>query len=236
MSLSNYRLYISPYFLTRYYLLRDIKEAISRFRFEGHILDVGCGQKPYLDLFKYSTKYIGIDFPSFSQNKDFAIDKPDYYFGDKYTKDFLLTFPDNSFSHTVAFQTLEHHPEPFIMAAEMVRVTKPGGYIMISVPFLGGLHEEPHDYQRFTKYGLTKLFERHACKVTLLKSQCSLCSTIVMLLSEQLNSFAGRSSVAYYIACLLFPIILVLSYTCLLLDRFIYTDKIVTNYLIVAKK
>jgi hypothetical protein len=36
-------------------------------------------------------------------------------------------------------------------------VLRPGGWLVLSAPFYWPLHEEPHDYFRFTRYGLEHL-------------------------------------------------------------------------------
>ena len=43
-------------------------------------------------------------------------------------------------------------------AEELYRVTKPSGKLILSTPFIFGIHEAPYDYFRFTKFGLIHLF------------------------------------------------------------------------------
>ena len=153
--ISKYRLYISPLFLARYYNLRCVAETVNKYKFQGTVLDVGCGDKPYKYLFKYGTDYKGIDFKEHSTNNCFPNSEfPDYYFPRDYSKTFRIPFKNDQFNHAVAFQVLEHHQNPEKMFAELFRVIKKGGYVLITVPFIGSIHGEPDDYQRFTKYGL----------------------------------------------------------------------------------
>ncbi len=42
---------------------------------------------------------------------------------------------------------------------------KPGGKLILTVPFLGRLHEEPFDYYRYTRYGLRHLLEKGGFEV-----------------------------------------------------------------------
>ena len=44
-----------------------------------------------------------------------------------------------------------------LLIKEIARVLKPGGYALIAVPMFIQHHEEPYDFQRFTKYGLNNL-------------------------------------------------------------------------------
>jgi len=62
-------------------------------------------------------------------------------------------------------QVLEHVPEPWAALAEFQRVLKPGGYVILSVPHISWLHNEPHDYYRFTRHGLRILLERQGFTV-----------------------------------------------------------------------
>ena len=47
----------------------------------------------------------------------------------------------------------------------MRRILRPGGTVIVSVPHLSRLHEEPYDFYRFTRYGLRYLFEQHGFEV-----------------------------------------------------------------------
>ncbi|SDB26408.1 Methyltransferase domain-containing protein [Desulfonatronum thiosulfatophilum] len=61
---------------------------------------------------------------------------------------------------------LEHLPQPEQALAEASRVLRPGGNCLIHVPFLYPLHDEPHDYQRWTGHGLERMLTRHGFQVT----------------------------------------------------------------------
>lgn len=61
---------------------------------------------------------------------------------------------DTSYDTVLCSEVLEHLADPAAALREINRVLKPGGKLILSVPFLGRLHEEPHDYYRFTKHGL----------------------------------------------------------------------------------
>ena len=45
---------------------------------------------------------------------------------------------------------------PAAMLAEIHRVLRPGGRLFFSMPFLYPIHDAPHDYQRWTRYGLRR--------------------------------------------------------------------------------
>ena len=43
---------------------------------------------------------------------------------------------------------------------EIARVLKPDGCLILTAPHIWGIHEEPHDYYRYTPFGLRYLAER----------------------------------------------------------------------------
>jgi SAM-dependent methyltransferase len=65
--------------------------------------------------------------------------------------------PDARFDAVVCHQVLEHVPAPWRAMAELHRVLRPGGGMVLSTPHLSRRHELPHDYFRFTEEGLIRL-------------------------------------------------------------------------------
>lgn len=234
--ISKYRLFISPLFLARYYNLNCVKDTVDKYKFRGTVLDFGCGDKPYKYLFKYGTDYKGIDFKLHSTNNCFPYSEPpDYFFPKNYAKTFRLPFKSNLFNHVVAFQVLEHHQDPEKMFSEIFRVVKKAGYVLITVPFIGGIHGEPDDYQRYTKYGLMVRVKKYG-EVVIIKEQGSVFSVISTLFGEILIKFTAKNKLHYIIGMLVFPPFLLYSYLVLVLDKIFKSDIIFINYLILIKK
>src|SRR5688500_11085311 len=71
-----------------------------------------------------------------------------------------LAFRDGSFEVVLCTEVLEHIPEPQQAIDEMFRVLAPGGKLVLTTRFLFPIHDAPHDYFRFTKYGLRYLLRR----------------------------------------------------------------------------
>jgi SAM-dependent methyltransferase len=56
------------------------------------------------------------------------------------------------------FSVLEHCNKPWIVAENISNVLKPGGLLLLSVPFQWRVHGYPNDYWRFTPNGIKELF------------------------------------------------------------------------------
>ena len=70
-----------------------------------------------------------------------------------------LPFSDNQFDHVLCLAVLEHTKRPWIAVQEIIRVTKPGGFIRIDWPFLQPVHGYPHHFFNATPKGVVSQFE-----------------------------------------------------------------------------
>ena len=131
-------------------LLRSIKNVFHYAK--GRLLDVGCGESPYQLLFEpYVLSYIRTDQSTSRHNLEGI---------DFYSSALELPLQDGSFDTVLCAEVLEHLPNAFVGFHELVRVTKHGGIIIASVPFVYGMHEAPFDYFRPTEYLLKMLAEK----------------------------------------------------------------------------
>jgi SAM-dependent methyltransferase len=137
---------LDPYFISST-LHREAMQAVAR-HVSGVVLDVGCGQKPYQKFFTKAIKYYGIELPSYRGTHEYI---------DWYADGFHLPFRAKTYDSIIIHEVLEHVPEPIAFLDELIRTLKPGGHIVISTPQTWGIHEAPHDYYRYTPYGLAYL-------------------------------------------------------------------------------
>jgi SAM-dependent methyltransferase len=72
---------------------------------------------------------------------------------------------DNTYDAVVLTQVLEHVPDPEAALAEICRVMKPNGKLLLSAPLNGPLHGEPWHYFQFTHYGLDQLAQKTGFKI-----------------------------------------------------------------------
>ena len=68
--------------------------------------------------------------------------------------------PDDIFDGVLCIAVLEHVENPAEVVAELYRVTKPGGFLVCTVPFLQPEHKIPTDFQRYTRDGLETLLNK----------------------------------------------------------------------------
>ncbi len=169
-------------------LLQDALREVAPMA-HGRLLDVGCGAKPYEELFTaHVTEYVGIEYrDTFAETAASTVttgkDKgkgPDHYYDGT-----RMPFDDGAFDTVVSFQVLEHTPDPEGLLREMARVTKRGGLLILTAPFSFRLHEEPHDYFRFTPHGLKWLCTKVGFEVRSVTARGSLWS----LIGHKLNTF-----------------------------------------------
>jgi SAM-dependent methyltransferase len=69
-----------------------------------------------------------------------------------------LPLADDSLDGGISIAVLEHVPDPARHIAEMHRVLRPGGRLLVFVPFMQPFHASPYDFQRYTGVGLREQF------------------------------------------------------------------------------
>jgi SAM-dependent methyltransferase len=148
----------------------------------GRLLDVGCGDKPYEAWFRpYVGSYIGVEHAAaFGATSAGGRVGPDVVYGGG-----TLPFRDGAFDTVLSVQVLEHTPRPAILMAEMSRVLAPGGLLILTAPFQFRLHEQPHDYFRYSPHGLRQLCDDVGLEVFETVQQGSLWT----VLGHKVNSY-----------------------------------------------
>jgi SAM-dependent methyltransferase len=154
----------------------------------GRLLDVGCGDKPYLEIFSpYVSEYIGVEHEaSFHQTNSAQANSADRQRGPDVLYDGEhLPFGAAEFDTVICIQTLEHTPKPQQLVCELGRVLRPDGRLLLMAPFSFRLHEEPHDYFRYTPHGLGVLCKNAGLEL----ERCEPLGGLWSLLGHKLNSY-----------------------------------------------
>ena len=147
-------IFINPFYFAR----SGLRDAMCEFApmLSGRLLDVGCGSKPYQSLFAVDA-YIGLDIDSETTRKRGAADF--LYDGGKFP------FEGAVFGSILCNQVLEHVFNPDEFLGEVNRVLKPGGKLLLTVPFVWDEHEQPYDYARYSSFGLRSLLEKQGFRI-----------------------------------------------------------------------
>jgi len=121
-------------------------------RLSGRVLDVGAGSQPYRRYLRPGSEYVAMEVGG---ARDGHI-----------TADALhMPFASAVFDGIVCTEVIEHVTDPAVAVREIGRICKPGARLYLSAPMSWGLHYEPHDYFRFTKYGIESLLGRSGFRV-----------------------------------------------------------------------
>jgi SAM-dependent methyltransferase len=132
-----------------------VVRALERVRSHAHgvLLDVGCGSMPFAYLFRgYATRYLGSDLPS---SRYVGGARPDVFCPAE-----VLPIRSGSIDTVLGLSMMDHVAEPLRMLAEVRRVLRPGGVLLLEFPQMVPWHDEPYDYFRYTRSGIEWLLAR----------------------------------------------------------------------------
>jgi SAM-dependent methyltransferase len=148
----------APRFIRRWALHFEcaIEDAVVQFGGwlpEGaRVLDAGAGEGQYRSAFQ-AHRYVGVDL---------AVGDARWNYSrlDAVADLNALPFATAAFDAALNIVTLEHLTDPALALAEMARVLKPGGRLLLVAPLEWEEHQQPHDFFRYTRYGLELLLTR----------------------------------------------------------------------------
>lgn len=124
----------------------------------GHLLDLGCGFVPYYEFYKDLVRKVTcVDWEHSLHKNEFL----DYYMD----LNRPLALESQSFDTVLLTDVLEHIYQPVQLLSEVARVLRPAGRLIMGVPFLYGLHEEPFDYHRYTEFTLRQMCKDQGLEV-----------------------------------------------------------------------
>jgi SAM-dependent methyltransferase len=118
---------------------------------EGPVLEIGSkeyGSTSSFRDFYEGHEYIGLDM-SEGEGVDVVVDL---------TKS-IEPLRENYFGLGICCSVLEHVEKPWLFAANLTRLIRPGGLLYMSVPWVWRYHAYPDDYFRFSHRGVISLFE-----------------------------------------------------------------------------
>jgi SAM-dependent methyltransferase len=119
-------------------------------RLDGLVLNVGSG----LDVQPFGRRVIRLDRSAPAPTVRGDLRAP-------------LPFVDAAFDAAVCTEVLEHVDNARFVLSELARVLRPGGRLLVSVPFVFHYHEDPQDVRRYTPAGLRAALQQAGFDVEL---------------------------------------------------------------------
>jgi SAM-dependent methyltransferase len=118
----------------------------------GVVLDVGSADG-HVRQWLPNCEYISLDYPA-TATRMYGT-RPDIF-----ADAGALPIRDSSIDTVLLLEVLEHVGDARAVLANIARVLKPGGLLLLSMPFLYPLHDAPHDHRRYTAPGLESAIVR----------------------------------------------------------------------------
>ncbi len=134
--------------------LADNADAVS-----GVLLDLGAGNQPFKVWYSgLAEKCVAVDVSPAPGLDVLSMAAP-------------LPFASATFDTVLCTSVLEHVHDAEAVVSEIVRILKPGGRLIITIPFLYPTHEAPYDFWRTTHWGLRSVLTRHGLEVDTVAAQ-----------------------------------------------------------------
>lgn len=138
-----------------------IEESVSAFArglpAGARLLDAGAGEAQYASFFPH-VRYIGVDLaigdPGWDYRRLHAIADLEH-----------LPFPNAVFDAALHIVTLEHLARPAEALKELARVMRSGAALLLVAPQEWEVHQAPHDYYRYTRFGLEYLLAQAGFRI-----------------------------------------------------------------------
>jgi ubiquinone/menaquinone biosynthesis C-methylase UbiE len=152
----------------------------------GRLIDIGCGEKPYQAMFApYVQEHVGVDHADSPHALSFV---------DVTATAYDIPLEDSTFDTALMSELLEHLETPGIALGEAHRLLKPGGWLILTSPFMWVIHEAPRDFYRYSPFALQWLLEQAGfenIEVTPIAGQWT---TLSLLASYALRNSVGNRS------------------------------------------
>ena len=176
--------------------LAFVKMELSNLSNGSSLIDVGAGECRYRSLASH-LKYRSQDFCEYQgvgNTVGLQTGKWDTSSIDIVSDICDIPVEDNEFDAVLCTEVLEHVPNPIDALREIVRIVKPGGRIIITVPFVSFTHYAPYHFcTGFSQYFFEHYFELYNC--TLLKVEKN--GTYSDFMAQEFNrmkTFYGNSN------------------------------------------
>jgi SAM-dependent methyltransferase len=165
----------------------------------GRLLDLGCGNVPLYEMYRAAvTSALCVDWPRSFHGRhhiDVACDlnQP-------------IPFSSSTFDSIVVSDVMEHLFDYETVWSEIARLLRPSGKLIVGVPFLYWLHEEPYDHFRPTEFALRRYCERHGLRVVTLQPYGGAVDVVFDIIAKHLGASATAARCFYWAGRAVLPI------------------------------
>lgn len=151
----------------------------------GRLLDLGCGNVPCYQMYRDLI------------DENICVDWENTLHKNPYIDHWLdlsreLALESGQFDTILCSDVLEHIATPQLLVGEMARMLKPGGKLILTVPFFYWLHEEPFDYYRYTRHALQRLCDDSQLQVLELEPYGGALEVVLDIVAKNIHGrYAG---------------------------------------------
>ncbi|MFH1177495.1 MAG: class I SAM-dependent methyltransferase [Acidobacteriota bacterium] len=204
----------------------------------SRVLDAGAGECAYRELFA-ACRYVAVDA---------GVGSGAWHYGnlDAIAALERLPFASAAFEAVLCTQVLEHVELPGEVVAELGRVLAPSGRLLLTAPMAQGEHQAPHDYFRYTSFGLRSLLTRAGFREIAIAPLGGMFTRLAYELPRILWVVPGsglrrgrvtlRGLVLLPVRAILFPLVRILQALLLLADRLDVVRDHPLGWSVVAKR
>jgi SAM-dependent methyltransferase len=191
-------LLMNPFYIARTGLYRNVKK--HALKFTGKLIDIGCGDKPYEKMFANVEKYEGLEITTTVHTST----KADYFYDGN-----SFPFEKESYDSVILNEVLEHVFNPSVLFAEIKRIMKVDGKLLITVPFVWDEHEQPYDFARYSSFGLAHLLKTNGFEIEVAEKSTPNIGVLFQLLNGYLYKISYKWNIVFriiFLAIFCFPI------------------------------
>lgn len=140
----------------------------------ARVVDIGCGEQPLRPLIESrGGSYVGLDVV---QNGSGSVDA--------LSLATAVPLRDASADVVVITEVLEHVADTWRAFAELARIVRRGGHLVITIPFFYPLHEEPHDFVRLTPHAIRTLAAENGLQIVELATHGNELESIALIWAQ----------------------------------------------------
>jgi len=152
---------------------------------KGGLLDCGCMKVPFYEVYHDIVSEIYCIDITPNEHLDLVADLNE-----------PLPLESDSFDTILFTDVLQYITKPDQLFFEFSRLLRPGGKLILTIPFLYNIHDAPSDLQRFTEFALRKKCEEANMKVIELDIYGGLPDVFFDLLNK--SKFSGPVFIKFF--------------------------------------